>query len=120
MSQFRQPWVEVGMTVLWFAERSGSNPPSPGLVTEVHDQTITANVFDQSTIGGVPKQGIRHKNDPRLRDHVDNDAGCWDYRTIDKRTILPEIKKIEGEIEQAERERLAAQAQAQQPAKKAA
>jgi len=115
--KFKQPWACVGMSVLWFSERSGNNPGSAAIVTEVHDQTISAQVFDASTIGGKPVAGVRHVDDPNLRLHVDNDAGCWDYNDFDKRTKVGDYKKVAADIEAA---RLAAIEKARQPEPKKA
>jgi hypothetical protein len=115
--KFKQPWAYVGMSVLWFAERGGNNPPSAAIVTEVHDQTLCLLIFDSSTLGGSPKSGVRHTADPNLRMHIDNDAGCWDYNEYDKWTRLKDYQTITAEIESA---RLAEIAARNKPAEKRA
>jgi hypothetical protein len=37
-------------------------------------------VFPPDSRGGLPKTGVLHAGDPRLKGHTpDADAGCWDF-----------------------------------------
>lgn len=92
--KFKQPFVEKGMLVLWYADTSGVSEASIGVVVEVHDQTIRVSVIAADSLSVTPKNGCRHVKDPALgKQSYDNDSGCWDYTDRDLRLLdlLPEL-----------------------------
>jgi hypothetical protein len=64
--------------VLWRHTPDGE--AYPAVVTSAGRSAISVMVFPPDSRGGLPKTGVLHAGDPRLKGHTpDADAGCWDF-----------------------------------------
>lgn len=82
---FAPPAVEVGQVVLWSFGPGSGEVPGVAVVTKVGSTSINCCVHHESTRDHINKTGVRHKDDPFLKDMPLHSAGCWDLTPRDKR-----------------------------------
>jgi hypothetical protein len=81
---FRMPAVEIGQIVLWYAHADTNVPPLAGLVTQVNPGNVHLNCADVKTYNFLVRDGVKHVNDPSLRETERKEQGGWDYTPRDK------------------------------------
>lgn len=80
MSEFKMPAVELGDTVFWHLDGDDSVSPTAAIVTELGEQGISLAIVPPGTYNVQPRSGVPHCDDPRVRQMLDHDVGCWQHR----------------------------------------
>ena len=84
--KFKAPAVEAGQGVRWFPSR-GTGEAHGAIVAAVYPETVDLFVVVPSSLTGLAKVAVRHKDDPN---HVaiDNaEQGVWDHLESTKQTM---------------------------------
>ncbi len=78
--------LAIGDRVLWYAHGQISSQPSTALVVEVFNNTGRLLVQNRGSITPFSKDGVRHIDDPFVRDNKDAvlESGAWDWTERDK------------------------------------
>jgi hypothetical protein len=87
MAQYKQPRVHVGMVVHWYDGGRRMVTPVAAIVTAVAEQMVDLSVVVPLSLGFLPKQGVRHVDDPDTRLIDQADVGAWDYTPETKAVI---------------------------------
>lgn len=80
---FTMPEIRPGQVVLWFSSRTGTDA-TPAIVQSVADRMLDLLVLPAGSANGLPRGGVRHKDDPNHRAIDNADMGVWDYTDTDK------------------------------------
>jgi hypothetical protein len=69
--------------------------PVPALVTQVGRRAVNLLAFPPDTRGGVPRDGVRHIDDPDLRRTTETAMlGCWDF-TDEHKLLVSQQRTLE-------------------------
>lgn len=77
-----------GSIVMWTHAPGGE--PSVAAVTKIGRQAISVMVFPPDSPRGVPKDGVRHIDDPWLKTNLSPESGMWDFTEEAKRLAAVE------------------------------
>jgi hypothetical protein len=79
---FQMPIPTIGL-VVW--RHTPDSEPYAAVVTKRGKTAISVMVFPPDSRGGLPKDGVLHINDPRLKGtQASPDSGCWDFTDATK------------------------------------
>ena len=76
---FVMPPVEVGQIVHWYPDGDRNQQPHAAIVTRVANRTVSLNTVVPSILNFLPREGVRHVNDPDARQVEFRENGAWDY-----------------------------------------
>lgn len=94
---YQMPKVEVGDVVLFYLSGSASEPPMPAIVCHVGERTLSLGVIGRDSYALYPADGVRHLDDPLLRNNVDLQIhGAWEKTPQAKR--LEAMEKVVASI----------------------
>lgn len=83
LPEFKQPAVNIGQEILYYDDYDSANPPRPGWVTAVSDNSVNVSVIVDGAQNLLPRNGCRHINDPNrelmVRVISQGDGGLWDF-----------------------------------------
>lgn len=82
----------MGDLVYWHPHGLVEVPPHCGVVTKVYHQSICINLFDPSSYSMLIRDGVKHVNDPTMRDEERKEMGGWSEHPLAKR-----LRKVEEE-----------------------
>jgi hypothetical protein len=94
-NSYKSPVPPLGV-VLW-ATNPGSSQWFPAIVTERANGAISVMVIPSEAKGGMPKDSVLHKSDPRFAQLMDQSSGVWDYTEetklihLLKRIAIPDV-----------------------------
>lgn len=84
--EFKMPPIEVGRSVVWYADSRPDTEPSAAIVCVAKQNNVDLVVMDRDIINVRPRDGVMHVDDPRVKIHPD-ERGAWDYTDEDKRRM---------------------------------
>lgn len=82
----RGPYVEVGMSVLWYPDGTPRNG-QPAIVSDLGMDSVCLNIITPSNYNFIIRDGVRHVDDPQARSQDMMDTGAWDHTPFTKKLI---------------------------------
>lgn len=90
---FKMPYVETGMTVMWSPGAGATFVPA--LVTKVGVNSITVALLRSGATSFIPKESVRHASDPGFKKlHDPSKTGCWEFRDQDVMLAMIAVKTL--------------------------
>lgn len=83
MSQYKMPYVEVGMNVWWYADGDRTLDPFIAVVTVVGPNHVSLGVLAPGYSNFMTRDGVRHVDD-KARAEADNEEGAWEHTPLNK------------------------------------
>jgi len=90
------PQPQLGDIVLWYQEGDSCSKPFPAIVTAVWHDTIGVNIFDNTLMNCMVRDGVPHLTDNRCRKVEVKDSGGWDFTPQQK--AYHELQKQVAEL----------------------
>jgi hypothetical protein len=87
VAKYKHPYVEVGMGVLWYQGGNKSDQPFFALVSQVDPRSLCLNILAPSIHNFMSRDGVRHCDDPELREAEKMEAGTWDYAPLTRKLV---------------------------------
>lgn len=84
---------EVGQDVWWFPARGME--PHAAKITQVNSGSVNLAIFEPDMRQLLPRDGVRHVDDPRVRPIEIEESGLWDFTPLTKR-LLTMAAELEG------------------------
>jgi hypothetical protein len=84
---YRPPFVEIGMSVLWYPDGDSRQQPHPAFITAVGQDTVCVNIMAPNSYNFMIRDGARHISDPRIKEAERREAGAWDYTPFTRRML---------------------------------
>lgn len=88
MTTYKMPPADVGQAVYWYIDGRAQGEPYPALVTRRANRgvdTVGLAVMTPDSRLFMLREGVRHCDDPRLKEAERVESGCWDYTDRDKK-----------------------------------
>jgi hypothetical protein len=84
---YRQPYAEIGMSVLWYPDGDSRQQPHPAIVTAVGTDSLCVNIMAPNNYNFMIRDGARHVTDARIKEAERREAGAWDYTPFTRRIL---------------------------------
>lgn len=78
-AQWTPPEVQIGDIVWWFPDQADDQRPYAAIVSSVGVRSVALHVVVQNTYNFIVRDGVRHKDDPSVRDHDISENGLWTH-----------------------------------------
>jgi hypothetical protein len=78
------PEVGLGEIVLWYPGGDKNAGPHPGIVTRIAFRTICLNLISPAFMNFAIKDGVRHMDDPEIKEAERHEMGGWDFTPLAK------------------------------------
>lgn len=89
---FQVPPVSVGQSVLWYPDKGDA--PHAAIVVKVTPWNISVVYFTDNNLNHAIRDGVRHRDDPGIKQDDLNTCGCWDHTEQTK--IINELADAYG------------------------
>ena len=78
---YKMPPVKLGCIVLWYegGVKAPDRLPKPAIVTGAFPRNVSLSVFEIGAFNSRPFEGVRHIDDPDMREADRLENGAWDY-----------------------------------------
>jgi hypothetical protein len=84
---YRMPFVEIGMSVLWYPDGDTGHQPHPAFITAVGQDSVCVNIMAPNNYNFMIRDGARHVSDSRIKEAERKEAGAWDYTPFTRRML---------------------------------